>query len=210
MGFQKRCKFGTHLGRGRVCYQEGDYAGASAWFAAALNLAETPAEVSQALYGAACACSARGDHRGASDYFEAARRRSPYDAEILYGLGLTYQHMCENDKAIECYEEAIRLKPDYALPYCSLGAIKIASGSYGDAIGFLKQSLLLHPDLPEALYNLSSAYVYLEDYTLAMRTCERLLRVQPVKQVNTQLYDLIRSLQDPEERPAYSGSQANS
>ena len=195
MGFPERVKFGTYLGRGRVCLQQGDYAAASGWFSTAINFAETNDEMAQALHGAACAWTARGDHETAMSYLQSARERSPYDADILYNLGLTYQRIGENDKATQCFQEAIRLKPESPLPYTALGAMNLAAGACRDAVALLNQALDLQPGYPEAMYYLASAYVRLEDYAPAMDTCKRLLGLQPRNRTFLQLYDLIESLQ---------------
>ena len=47
--------------------------------------------------------------------FNKAIRINPYIPDIYYNLGLAYYHIGKMDNAIENYQKAINLKPDYDL-----------------------------------------------------------------------------------------------
>ena len=57
------------------------------------------------------------------------------------------------DDAITDYDEAIRLKPDYAEAYSNRGIAKAALGRYDDAIADYDEAIYLKPDLAAAYYN---------------------------------------------------------
>jgi tetratricopeptide (TPR) repeat protein len=63
----------------------------------------------------------------------------------------------ETDQAIEHYEWALRIKPDYADAHNNLGNALLKTGKRQDAIGHYEQAVRLEPALAEAHYNLGNA-----------------------------------------------------
>ncbi len=61
------------------------------------------------------------------------------------------------DEAIDHYQRAIALHPEYAPAYNNLGAALHAKGRHDDAIATYQQALRLRPDFPLAHYNLANA-----------------------------------------------------
>ena len=53
-------------------------------------------------------------------------------------------------EAIGHFEQALRIKPDYAEAHCNLGVALEQAGRPQDAIGHYEQALRLNPDLAEA------------------------------------------------------------
>jgi len=53
-------------------------------------------------------------------------------------------------EAIEHYERAVQLKPDFAEAHCNLGGALWQAGKVNDAIGHYEQALRIKPDLTEA------------------------------------------------------------
>ncbi len=63
--------------------------------------------------------------------------------------------------AIEDYNEAIRLKPDFAEAFGVRGIAKAELGQYADAIKDYDEAIRLKPDFAEAFVNRSTAYLLL-------------------------------------------------
>jgi Flp pilus assembly protein TadD len=61
------------------------------------------------------------------------------------------------DEAIPQFQEAIRLKPDYAEAYNNLGTALAAKGRLEEAIGRFQEAVRLKPDYAEARNNLGLA-----------------------------------------------------
>ena len=61
------------------------------------------------------------------------------------------------DEAIDHYQRAIALQPEYAPAYNNLGAALHAKGRHDEAIATYQQALRLRPDFPLAHYNLANA-----------------------------------------------------
>ncbi len=58
------------------------------------------------------------------------------------------------DEAVEHYERALRLAPEYALAHNSLGRVLVEQGKMKQAEAHYRKALLLHPDYPNARRNL--------------------------------------------------------
>ena len=82
----------------------------------------------------------------------------------LLGLVLTAQK--RNDEAVNCYNEGIKIDPNYAMIYNNLGIIYYNKSSIGKdfesnirkAEEFYKKAIKLNPKIPEANSNLGNLY----------------------------------------------------
>jgi tetratricopeptide (TPR) repeat protein len=85
-------------------------------------------------------------------------RKSPRKVRGHYNLGLSFMSMGLTNKAIEQYQIAFRLKPDFAMAYASLGTAYYSKGLTDKAIEQYTIALRLRPDFAMAHYNLGTAY----------------------------------------------------
>jgi tetratricopeptide (TPR) repeat protein len=60
-------------------------------------------------------------------------------------------------EAISHWDQALRLKPDYALAHNNLGNALLQAGRVQEAIGHYEQALRIKPDLVQAQTNLARA-----------------------------------------------------
>jgi tetratricopeptide (TPR) repeat protein len=65
-------------------------------------------------------------------------------------LGTVFLQEGKLSDAIGHYEQALRIKPDYAEAHYNLGVALAQVGRVGEAIGHLEQALKLRPDLTAA------------------------------------------------------------
>ena len=70
-------------------------------------------------------------------------------------------------EAVEAYNKAISLKPDYADAYYNLGNALKEQGKLEDAIKAYKKAISLKPDYAEAYYNIG---ITLKDQILDLKT----------------------------------------
>jgi len=95
-------------------------------------------------------------------------------------LGLWYEGRRDFDRAISEYEEALRLRKDYASVHNNLGGLLRTMPSRGDeALRHIQEALRLQPDLAEAHNNLGVWYGDRGDATKAAAQYEEALRLQP-------------------------------
>ncbi|MBI5194827.1 MAG: tetratricopeptide repeat protein, partial [Nitrospirae bacterium] len=87
-------------------------------------------------------------------------RKSPLNARGYNNLGGAFAAKGLTDKAIENYQIAVRLKPDFGQAHYNLGVAFGIKGLTDLLIEHLQIALKLEPDypLPEAYYNLGIAY----------------------------------------------------
>ena len=73
-------------------------------------------------------------------------------------LGLAYYNKGLVDKAIEHYQIALKLRPNFAEAFNNLGIAYQIRGLLDKAIEHYLTAIILRPDFPEPLYNLGTAY----------------------------------------------------
>ena len=74
-----------------------------------------------------------------------------------YNLGLALDMKGQLDEAMGHYQEALRLKPDYADAHNNLGIALGRKGKVGEAISQFQEALRVKPDYAEGHYNLGNA-----------------------------------------------------
>jgi len=106
----------------------------------------------------------RTDHKGALAEFEAACSGQPDTAEKFYWLGCLHytiagarKDVAHVDKAITTFEKALKLKPDYPLPYKQLIGAYISKRDRGKVISTAKRWLEVDPN-NETAKNILSQY----------------------------------------------------
>jgi tetratricopeptide (TPR) repeat protein len=100
------------------------------------------------------------------------------DAYLL--LGWLYQSPMDNyDRAIADYDQAIKLKPDFAEAYYNRGTAYTHKGDYGRAIADFDQVIYLKPDDAEAYTVRGSAYALKGDTDRAIADYDQAIQLQP-------------------------------
>ncbi len=94
-------------------------------------------------------------------------------------LGNAYLSNRLLDKAIEQYQTALRLKPDYAKAHNNLGNAYQFKGLFDQAIEQYQAALRLMPDYPEAHNNLGVTYLSQGLFDKAIEQYETALRLKP-------------------------------
>ena len=78
-----------------------------------------------------------------------------------YNLGNAYSDLGEYEKAIDSYQQAIKLDPTLSKPHNNLGLAYAALGRLAEAEAEFAEAVRLKQDYAEAHYNLGVAYVQL-------------------------------------------------
>jgi len=100
-------------------------------------------------------------------------------AVTQYDIGNTLWHKGKSQDAIESFERALRIKPDYAQAHCDLGVALQQEGKIEDAIGHFEQALRLRPDRALVHYDLAGALMQAGRVQEAITHWERALQLKP-------------------------------
>ena len=83
------------------------------------------------------------------------------------------------EDSISAYDEAIRLKPDYAEAYNDRGVAKSERGRYEEAIADYDEAIRLQPEDAEAYTNRGAVKIGLGRYKDAIADLDKAIRLQP-------------------------------
>jgi len=86
-----------------------------------------------------------------------AKQKAPFLIRPYNNLGEAYDKIGKYDLAIEEFEAALRLNPNYFFALSNLGNIYGKKKEYGQAISYTKQALRQKPDYAPGHYNLAKA-----------------------------------------------------
>lgn len=122
---------------------------------------------------------AKGDFHGALKEINSLINEFQDEAILFNIKGACYAGVGQLDIAVENYEKAIEINPDYAKAYYNLAGAFEEQNKYDKAVQAYKKSISLEPENPQAHNNLGNVYKDLEKYTDAIHSYEQALRNQP-------------------------------
>jgi predicted O-linked N-acetylglucosamine transferase (SPINDLY family) len=119
-----------------------------------------------------------GNYNAAVDLIMAALTQ--HTSEIFYGnLGNAFAGLGKRAAAIECFRQAIALKPGYIQAHNNLGNQLREQGSFTDAVQSFRTVIALQPDYAEAHNNLANALVDLGELDAAIEAYRRAIALKP-------------------------------
>ncbi len=98
--------------------------------------------------------------------------------EALY-RGLSAADKGDFDKAIQNYDKAIELKPDFFGAYNNRGVAYVAKRDFDKAIQNYDKAIELKPDYADAYYNRGIAYVAKRDFDKAIQNYDKAIELKP-------------------------------
>ena len=102
----------------------------------------------------------------------------PSNSDFQTRLCVNYSEWNKLDKAVECYNRAIKLDKHHVL-YMSLGNVYQRQGKLDEAIVAYKKSIELKPTFTHSLYELAGAYFKKGQYEDAIEPLQKLLQIEP-------------------------------
>jgi tetratricopeptide (TPR) repeat protein/4-amino-4-deoxy-L-arabinose transferase-like glycosyltransferase len=105
--------------------------------------------------------------------------KCPQNPRAHQNLGFALSQIGKFQEAIEQYEQALRIKPDYAEAHRNLGIALSQIGKFQEAIGQYEQALRINPDFAKAHNNLGVALSRIGKTQEAIGQYEQALRIEP-------------------------------
>jgi tetratricopeptide (TPR) repeat protein len=143
---------------------------------------------------------ARKMYREAIDVFREDKSKNPV---ISNKMGIAYHQMQQLDNAKKYYEQAVRLKPDYAEAINNLGTVCYAKRSFGKSVSYYKRALKYAPNSASIYSNLGTAYFARKKYKEAMETYQAALKLDPNVFENHGSYGVLLEERNVEERAKF-------
>ena len=101
------------------------------------------------------------------------------DAESYNLRGVLYDSRGQFDLAIEAYNKAIELKPNFVEAYNNRGNAYSGKNDYGRAVDDFNTAIQLNPQLAEAYNNRGAAYYDKANYDLAISDFNKAIELKP-------------------------------
>jgi tetratricopeptide (TPR) repeat protein len=119
------------------------------------------------------------DYRSEVAIWQDTVNKCPGNPRAHYNYGVALENVARLAEAIPHYQEALRIKPDYAEAYNNLGNVQLQAGKLPDATKNLQQAVRFNPNLAEAHYNLGNALAQSGKFPEAIGHYEQALRIKP-------------------------------
>ena len=100
-------------------------------------------------------------------------------AHAFFSIGCLLWEGGKAEKALDAYDTAIRLQPDYAEVYNNRGNIKNGLGCPDDAVADYDTAIRLNPHFAEAYYNRGTQKVLCEELDAAIVDYTEAIRIKP-------------------------------
>ena len=102
------------------------------------------------------------------------------NSATVYSIcGAVYAGLKQYDDAINSYQKAITIKPDYAEAYYNMGVALMEKGDLDTAIDSYKKALTIKPDYIDAYMNIASTLKNKGELGAAIKNYKMALKVQP-------------------------------
>ena len=99
-------------------------------------------------------------------------------AHAFFSIGCLLWEGGKAEKALDAYDMAIRLQPDYAAVYSNRGNVKNGLGCPDDALADYDTAIRLNPHFPEAYYNRGVQKVLCEELDAAIVDYDEAIRIK--------------------------------
>ncbi|MBD2497134.1 tetratricopeptide repeat protein [Nostoc sp. FACHB-280] len=135
-----------------------------------------------------------GDLTGAEKVLRRLIKKYPDDAFGHFQLGNVLRRQKQPEAAITAYQEALRLKPKYALAYNAIGVVYATQDRWDDAISQYRKALEINPSYGEAMTNLGQALWQVNKKDEAVASLEKALNIFKTQSRNDRVYQIEQML----------------
>jgi tetratricopeptide (TPR) repeat protein/cellulose synthase/poly-beta-1,6-N-acetylglucosamine synthase-like glycosyltransferase/serine acetyltransferase len=121
----------------------------------------------------------KGDFAQSVKAFQAAIDLSPHNAQGCFlNMGYALKQQGKIDEAIQIYEKAVAMQPDYADAYCNLGNAYKEKGELERAVGCYEKALAVNPADEDSLYNLGNIFRELGKFDEAIESYRKAVKIK--------------------------------
>ena len=106
-------------------------------------------------------------------------KAQPGSGIAWYSLGIAYFKAGQSAKAIEAYQQALRINPEHAEAWNNLGLAYAEAGQFAKAIEATQQALRINPEYADAWSNLGVTYDAVGQSAKAIEAYQQALRINP-------------------------------
>jgi tetratricopeptide (TPR) repeat protein len=110
---------------------------------------------------------------------EAFNEGSAKDPVLRNKAGIAYHQLQQLDKALKCYEQAVKLNPKYHEALNNIGTIYYSKKNYRRAVSYYRRALVLEPNQASVHSNLGMAYFSRNQLEPAVEEFRTALRLDP-------------------------------
>jgi tetratricopeptide (TPR) repeat protein len=110
------------------------------------HCAQTSGSSAQQQFARGVALQQKGDLEGARQAYEAALKQSPQRVDVLSNLGLVYSRLGNQDRAIKCFHEALRIDSKQNIVRFNLAVAYMREGKFEPAQTELAMVVKTQPD----------------------------------------------------------------
>lgn len=100
-------------------------------------------------------------------------------ADFHFNLGNRLFGQGKRDEAVESYEKAIAIKPDWAEAYGNIGSARSQQGNLDAAIAYYQKAVALKPELEVLHFNLGNSFLQQSKYEEAITNYQNTLKIKP-------------------------------
>jgi len=101
------------------------------------------------------------------------------EADAHFQKGVTYANQGDYQKAIEEFNQALKVNSQYVDAYCGIGITNLNQKKYREAIEAFEKTIALNPERAIAYYLLGMAYEQIMRYAEAIAAWEKFLALRP-------------------------------
>ncbi|MBN2344956.1 MAG: tetratricopeptide repeat protein [Candidatus Aminicenantes bacterium] len=142
-----------HFNIGDTYREKGEFAKANEQYLAAQAKAKEKADVvlqARALASLGEVCLRQEKYKEAQEYFTQSIALNPKDEILAYNVAEIFFGRNQTDKAIEYYQLATKIKPEWSEPYLKMGYAYLNKGDMKKAVEQLNEFLKRDPESPQA------------------------------------------------------------
>jgi tetratricopeptide (TPR) repeat protein len=145
--------FQIYFNIGDVYREKGEFDKANEQYAIAQAKAKEKADIilqAKALASFGEICLRQEKYKEAQEFFRQSIALNPKDEILAYNVAEIFFGRGQTDKAIEYYQLAIQIKPEWSEPYLKMGYAYLNKGDMAKAIEKLNEFLKHDPESPQA------------------------------------------------------------